>query len=70
MEEFNQEYFEYKISINIFEQAIVYLSIKLFQFFIIINKNLNIRLCFKWMLKMDIFKYLGYNIDISMFRRL
>ena len=50
MEEFNQEYFEYKISINIFEQAIVYLSIKLFQFFIIINKNLNIRLCFKIML--------------------
>ncbi len=29
MEEFNQEYFEYKISINIFEQAIVYLSIKI-----------------------------------------
>jgi len=46
MEEFNQEYFEYKISINIFEQAIVYLSIKLFQFFIIINKNLNIKIIF------------------------
>ena len=45
MEEFNQEYFEYKISINIFEQAIVYLSIKLFQFFII-NKNLNIKIIF------------------------
>ena len=31
---------------------------------------LKIRLCFKSMLKMDTFKYIGYNIDILMFRRL
>ncbi len=46
MKEFNQEYFEYKLSINIFEQAIVYLSIKLFQIFRIINKILNIKIIF------------------------
>ena len=32
--------------------------------------NEKIRLCFKSMLKMDTFKYIGYNIDILMFRRL
>lgn len=46
MEEFNQEYFEYKISINIFEQAIVYFSIELLQIFIIINKRLSIKVIF------------------------
>lgn len=33
MEDDNQEYFLYKIIINIFEQAIIYLSINPLQFF-------------------------------------
>ncbi len=33
MEDDNQEYFLYKVTINIFEQAIIYFSIKLLYFF-------------------------------------
>lgn len=44
MEDDNQEYFLYKTSINIFEQAILQLSINLLQDFISINMKPSIKI--------------------------
>ena len=46
MEDDTQKYFLYKASINIFEQAILYLSLILLQIFVIINKKPNIEIIF------------------------
>ena len=46
MEDDNQEYSLYKLSIDIFRQAIVHLSIKLLQVFIIINTKPSIEIIF------------------------
>lgn len=46
MEDDNQEYSFYKLSIDIFRQAIVHLSIKLLQVFIIINTKPSIEIIF------------------------